>query len=40
MKKTRKHFVLFDRELPFKPKVERNRKRYVRKPKHRRDQNG
>lgn len=33
----RYHKVLFERELPFKPKTERNRKAYTRKIKHRKD---
>ena len=31
----RAHRALFDRDLPFQPKVEKCRKAYVRKPKHR-----
>lgn len=33
--KTRKHRVLFDDELPFKPKTEKSKITYQRKPKHR-----
>jgi hypothetical protein len=33
--KARFHKALFDNELPFQPKVEKSRKAYVRKPKHR-----
>lgn len=33
--KQRMHRALFDRELPFRPKVEKSSKQYVRKPKHR-----
>lgn len=33
--KTRAHRVLFDTELPFKAKVERDRSKYMRKQKHR-----
>jgi hypothetical protein len=32
--KTRKHRVLFDNELPFKPKSEKSKMAYQRKPKH------
>ena len=33
--KTRRHYALFDRDLPFKAKVERDRTKYTRKRKHR-----
>ena len=33
--KTRAHRVLFDTNLPFKSKVERDRKKFNRKEKHR-----
>lgn len=33
--KARMHKALFDDQLPFQPKVEKSRKAYVRKPKHR-----
>lgn len=32
--KQRVHKALFDKNLPFRPKVEKSRKAYVRKPKH------
>ncbi len=32
--KRRSHRALFDRELPFHPRVEKSSKSYVRKPKH------
>ena len=32
--KTRAHLVLFAKDTPFKPKVVKNKKAYVRKPKH------
>ena len=36
--KTRRHYVLFDRDLPFKPKVVRDRTKYRRKVKHRKNE--
>lgn len=33
--KPRAHRALFDRELPFRPKVEKSSKLYQRQPKHR-----
>ena len=33
--KARNHRALFDRDLPFQPKVEKSVKEYRRKPKHR-----
>ena len=33
--KARNHRALFDHELPFRPKVEKNVKEYRRNPKHR-----
>lgn len=35
--KTRKHYALFNRDLPFKNKVERDRTKYTRKRKHKGD---
>lgn len=35
--KKRYHKALFDQELPFKPKVERNKKMYCRKDKYKVD---
>lgn len=35
MPKARVHKALFDKELPFQPKVEKSRKAYVRNQKHR-----
>jgi hypothetical protein len=32
--KARNHRALFDRELPFQPKVEKSAKAFRRKPKH------
>lgn len=32
--KVRRHYTLFDRDLPFKAKVERDRTKYYRKRKH------
>ena len=32
----RRHYALFDKDLPFKAKVERDRTKYTRKQKHRR----
>lgn len=37
--KTRAHFKLFNRELPFGAKVERDRTKYNRKQKHRKEWN-
>ena len=31
---TRKHFVLFNKDLPFKSNVERDKTKYTRKVKH------
>jgi len=31
---TRRHYALFNQELPFKAKVERDRTKYTRKQKH------
>ena len=33
--KQRRHYALFNRDLPFKAKVERDRTKYTRKRKHR-----
>jgi len=33
--KRRSHRALFDRELPFRPRVEKSSKAFQRKPKHR-----
>ena len=33
--KQRRHYALFDRDLPFKARVERDRTKYTRKSKHR-----
>ena len=33
--KVRRHYALFDRDLPFKARVERDRTKYTRKAKHR-----
>lgn len=33
----RRHYALFNQELPFKAKVERDRTKYTRKTKHRKD---
>lgn len=35
--KLRSHYVLFNKDLPFKAKVERDRTKYTRKSKHRKD---
>ena len=35
--KTRSHYALFNAELPFKAKVERDRTKYSRKQKHRKN---
>jgi hypothetical protein len=35
--KYRRHKALFDNDLPFKPKVERNKKQYSRKEKYKMD---
>jgi hypothetical protein len=32
--KVRAHYVLFNKDLPFKAKVERDRTKYTRKTKH------
>ena len=32
--KVRRHYALFNQELPFKAKVERDRTKYTRKRKH------
>lgn len=32
--KTRNHYALFNKDLPFKAKVERDRTKYTRKRKH------
>jgi stalled ribosome alternative rescue factor ArfA len=32
--KKRAHKALFDPDLPFKPKIEKNKKKYTRKVKH------
>jgi len=34
----RRHQALFNKDLPFKAKVERDRTKYTRKRKHRKDQ--
>ena len=34
----RRHQALFNKDLPFKAKVERDRTKYTRKAKHRKDQ--
>ena len=34
----RRHQALFNKDLPFKSKVERDRTKYTRKRKHRKDQ--
>jgi len=36
--KIRRHQALFDSALPFKQRVERDRTKYTRKQKHRKDQ--
>ena len=33
--KQRRHYALFDRDLPFRARVERDRTKYTRKSKHR-----
>ena len=37
MMKTRKHIALFHKDLPFKAKVEKNKTKYTRKAKHKKD---
>ena len=34
---TRKHIVLFNKDLPFRAKVERDKTKYSRKTKHKKD---
>lgn len=38
--KKRVHKALFDPDLPFKPKVEKSKKTYTRKDKHKRSNDG
>jgi hypothetical protein len=35
--KLRSHYALFNKDLPFKARVERDRTKYTRKQKHRKD---
>lgn len=37
LKKTRAHYVLFQKDTPFKPKVVKSKKSYSRKSKHKED---
>lgn len=36
--KLRSHYALFNKDLPFKARVERDRTKYTRKQKHRREE--
>ena len=36
--KLRSHYALFNKDLPFKAKVERDRTKYTRKTKHRKEE--
>ena len=38
--KTRRHYALFNKDLPFKAKVEKDKTKYTRKAKHKGNTNG